>query len=399
MSAELPPLTEAAGLLRSGLIFPRRVGLKPVDDPGDEATILLGYKRGGFSAYFGDAPLLHFDLDGRWQRAFIAGTHYLKGLDTRTQAVDRVRDGKSMVLDRRTLGADETIHLDATVAGHMERLRDDLLNGRWSPLPPPAPSRSIEVADLAAILGRIAGWDAAAWDEHRLSYHRAYGDEFGPFLPPDCPNPVILRADAQVSAPNLAARAERVASLLGQRLNQCRDVFLTGPGWLDRPEDEVIALFRAVNEVFPIEPNRQRPRALDAGADAPRLETIHGWLDAPLAGPPTLDAWTRFRAAHLGRITLRINSATPPEPAALRAIIAPAKAAGIGVGLACFVGPAGGESLVGLVGSLPLGAGDLVSLIAPEGDQADLAPLKAEILATLTPGPRVILYNPAKQWI
>ena len=399
MPAEPPPITEAAGLLRSGLIFPRRVGLKPVDDPGDEAAILLGFKRGGFSAYFGDAPLLHFDLDGRWQRAFIAGTHYLKGLDTRTQAVDRVREGESMILERRTLTTEETTDLDDAIAGRMRTLRDDLLAAHFRLLPPPAPSRSINQEELAAILGRIAGWDATAWDEHRLSHHRVYGAGLPTFLPPDCPNPVILRAEAQVSAPDLAARAQMVRSLLGERLNQCRDVFLTGPGWLDRPEDEVIALLHAVNEVFPIKPNQERPRALAAGTDAPRLETIHGWLDAPLAHPPTLDAWTRFRAAQLGRITLRIDSATSPEPATLSAIIAPAKAAGIGVGLACFVGPAGGESLVGLVGSLPLGAGDLVSLIAPDSGSTDLAPLKAEILATLTPGPRVILYNPAKQWI
>ena len=394
-----PPITEAAGLLHSGVIFPRRVGLKPVGAAGNEAAILLGFKRGGFSAYFGDAPLLHFDLDGRWQRAFSAGTHYLKGLDTRTQAVDRVRAGELMILQRRTLRTAEMIELDDTIAGRMRTLRDDLLAGHFRLLPPPAPSRSIEVADLAEMLSRIAGWNQAAWDEHRLCYGRAYGDDFAPFLPPDCPNPVILRADRIVSARDLAERARGVRSLLGQRLNQCRDVFLTGPGWLDRPEDEVVALLTAIHEVFPIEPGKDRPRALAAGADAPRLETIHGWLDAPLAHLPAPAAWTRFRAAHLGRITLRIDGGSPLGPAALRALITSVKAAGIGVGLACFVDLAGASSLVESVGSLPLIAGDLVSLIAPDGVEADLAPLKAELTAALPPGPRVVVYNPAKQWI
>ena len=398
MPDEPPPLTEAAGLLQSGLIFPRRVGLQPVDDPGGQADILLGFKRGGFSAYFGDAPLLHFDLDGRWQRAFIAGTHYLKGLDTRTQAVDRVREGESMILQRRTLTTAETTDLDDAVAGRMRTLRDDLFAAHFRLLPPPAPSRSITREELAAILGRIAGWDQTAWAEHQSSYHQAYSDDFAPFLPPDCPNPVILRAEAEVSPHDLAARAKLVASLLGQRLNQCRDVFLTGSGWLDRPEDEVLALLQSVNEVFPIEPNQQRPRALDT-ADAPRLETIHGWLDALPTHPLPPDAWTRFRAAHLGRITLRIDGESLPNSDALRALITPAKEAGLGVGLACFVASVGASSLVDLIGSLPLIAGDLVSLIASDGVEADLTPLKAELAATLPPGPRVVVYNPAKQWI
>ena len=398
MPDQPPPLTEAAGLLQSGLIFPRRVGLRRGDASGDEAEILLGFKRGGFSAYFGDAPLLHFDLDGRWQRAFIAGTHYLKGLDTRTRAVDRVRVGESLILQRRTLATAETTDLDDAIAGRLRSLRADLLAGHFRLLPPPAPSRSITREELAALLGRITGWDAAAWAEHRLSYHRAYGDDFAPFLPPDCPNPVILRVDQTVSAPDLIDRARVVRSLLAQRLNQCRDVFLTGPGWLDRPEDEVVGLLGAIHQVFPIDPDRQRPRALDA-ADAPRLETIHGWVDDLPGQIPSTAALTRFRAAHLGRITLRIDGGAPPDHEAFRALIAATQAAGIGVGLACFVGLAGASSLVALVGSLPLVAGDLVSLIAPDGVEADLTPLKAELAATLPPGPRVVIYNPAKQWV
>ena len=71
-------------------------------DAGD--PIFAGFRPGVFSLYFGDAPIYHFDLEGRWQRAFVAGTHYLKGLDATVQAIDRVREGANLVLKRRTLG-------------------------------------------------------------------------------------------------------------------------------------------------------------------------------------------------------------------------------------------------------------------------------------------------------
>ena len=69
--------TEAACLLQSGSMYPRRLGLRT--ESGED--VFVGIKPGGFSLYFGDAPIYHFDLEGRWQRAFVEGVHYLKGLD------------------------------------------------------------------------------------------------------------------------------------------------------------------------------------------------------------------------------------------------------------------------------------------------------------------------------
>ena len=63
--------------------------------------IFAGFKRAAFSLYYGDAPIFHFDLEGRWQRAFVEGIHYLKAPDTTVQAIDRVRVEKNLVLRRR----------------------------------------------------------------------------------------------------------------------------------------------------------------------------------------------------------------------------------------------------------------------------------------------------------
>src|SRR6202041_2646641 len=61
--------TEAACLLEQGATYHRRIGFEPVASPGD--PVFAGFKPGAFSLYFGDAPIYHFDLEGRWQRAFV----------------------------------------------------------------------------------------------------------------------------------------------------------------------------------------------------------------------------------------------------------------------------------------------------------------------------------------
>ena len=69
--------TEAACLLQSGALYHERVGLAP--ERGD--FVFAGFKRGVFSVYFGDAPIFHFDLEGRWQHAYLRDRHCLKRLD------------------------------------------------------------------------------------------------------------------------------------------------------------------------------------------------------------------------------------------------------------------------------------------------------------------------------
>src|SRR5215210_6854614 len=103
--------TEAACLLETGAMYPRRIGLRA----GSAELTLAGFKPGGFSIYRGDEPIVHFDLEGRWQRAFVADAHYRKGLDTTVDRIDRVREGTNLVLRRRTLDPAEAADLDASI--------------------------------------------------------------------------------------------------------------------------------------------------------------------------------------------------------------------------------------------------------------------------------------------
>ena len=66
-------VTEAACLLDNGVQYGARVLLRP----GAGDPVFAGFKAGGFSLYFGDAPVFHFDLEGRWQKVFDSGRHYL----------------------------------------------------------------------------------------------------------------------------------------------------------------------------------------------------------------------------------------------------------------------------------------------------------------------------------
>src|SRR5436309_1229928 len=114
--------TEAACLLRSGAQYARRAGLR---GPAGE-LVFVGVKRGALSIYVDDAPILHFDLEGRWQRLFEAGTHYRKALDGGIDAIDRVRRGPNLVLGRRALSYAEASDLDADVRERAIGLAADL---------------------------------------------------------------------------------------------------------------------------------------------------------------------------------------------------------------------------------------------------------------------------------
>src|SRR4051812_41317972 len=100
--------SEAACLLQTGRAYPERLGFRDVS--GEE--IFVGLRPEGFSVYFGDSPIYHFDLDGRWQRTFLGETHYLKGLDGVVRAVERPRVEGSLTLLRRTLSYAESSDLD-----------------------------------------------------------------------------------------------------------------------------------------------------------------------------------------------------------------------------------------------------------------------------------------------
>ncbi|MEJ7637649.1 MAG: hypothetical protein WKF75_06570, partial [Singulisphaera sp.] len=257
----MTPRTEAACLLDTGALYHERVGLLPVG--GD--PLFAGFKRAAFSLYYGDAPILHFDLEGRWQRAFVEGIHYLKAPDTTAQAIDRVRVEKNLVLRRKVLGFAEASDFDGWVRNTAIGLIDDLGAGRLERVEPPAGAIPLSSDALRAFLERIARWDAAAWFAHREEYLATYGPL--PFLPPDCQNAVILQATLGHadrltfggapaaehyvrSAPEFQEHVRAVSRLLGRRILQCRGAFLGGSDVLRRPTDEVVGYLEAIQGTF-----------------------------------------------------------------------------------------------------------------------------------------------------
>ena len=219
-------LTEAACLIEQGATYRRRVGLKPV--PGDGEPIFTGFKPGAFAVYFGDAPFYHFDLEGRWQRAFVDGTHYLKALDGSVQSIDRVREGPNLVLKRNTLTQAAASEFDSRVRSMALELIANLDAQKLGRVEPSSPKAiALPEDELRDFLAQISRWDAAAWYAHRERYFATYGPM--PFLPPECLNSVVLQATlgqtdqfgsgrAPVAEPRRRSRMSSVSMLARSQL-------------------------------------------------------------------------------------------------------------------------------------------------------------------------------------
>jgi hypothetical protein len=382
--------TEAACLLETGAMYGKRLLLRP--DSGD--PIFAGFRPGVFSLYFGDAPIAHFDREGRWQRAFLAGTHYLKGLDGTVQAIDRVREEASLVLKRRTLSYAEATDLDAQIRALALGALDEFNAGRLARQTPPAPTSVVSDDELRDTLEQVAGWDAAAWFAHRERHVATYGPL--PILPPDAQAAVVLQAtlghvggiafglgaaaDHAVRTPEeFADHARAVRRLLGGRLLQSRTAFLAGADALRQVPETVAAYFEAVAAAFPIDAERVRRRGRNAPDADAHVEGIDAFLDDFTAPPAGWPDWRALCDRHLRRVTLGVESGAPEVRTLYRkhwknddlhALVTHLKDAGLGVGLMVLV-DAGGIEHAGrhlsataeLVGTLPLGAGDLVSLL------------------------------------
>jgi hypothetical protein len=387
-------VTEAACLLKQGASYRKRIGLEPVS--GAEDPIFAGFKQAAFSLYFGDAPIYHFDLEGRWQRAFAGGTHYLKGLDGCVHAIDRVRDGENLVLKRRALDDGEAGELDAQVRSVAMAMISDLDGGRVSQVEPPAQkAEPIATSELRAFLERISGWDGARWSTHRERYERAYGPM--PFLPPECLNAVVVQATvgnaggmsfalgpvSQTvvrSAAEVEAHAREVAAIWGLRLLQSRSLFLAGSDVLCQPVDSIAAYLDAIARAFPIKPKppgASTDRSRDD--DTPHFDGVHAFLDDFARPRPDACGWRELATRGLMRVSLGVESGSPEVRTiyqkdwtddALRRAVSECKGAGLGVSVLTLVG-AGGielgephvERTARLIESLELGAGDFVFLL------------------------------------
>ncbi len=320
--------TEAACLLEQGASYRRRIGLQPAIASAD--PIFAGFKPGAFSLYFGDAPIYHFDLEGRWQRAFVEGTHYLKGLDACVQAIDRVREGPSLVLKRRSLDDQEASDFDERVRVMALDLIASVGTGQLSPAnPPSAKAEPIDPGELRLFLEAISRWDHARWLAHRDDYRRTYGPL--PFLPPECQNGVVLQATLGSSSRfgtgcpprgELWARtpaefeqhARDVAALWGRRLLQSKVVVLAGSDVLHRPAEDVIGYLNAASHVFSIKTARERSTVdeRDRGKEiAHSFEGIHAFLNDFAAAMPARTSWADFSAGGLSRVSFLIESGDP----------------------------------------------------------------------------------------
>ncbi len=432
--------TEAACLLHTGALYPLRLGLRPAS--GDD--IFLGVKPGAVSIYFGDAPIYHFDLDGRWQRAFVDGVHFLKGLDTAVHAIDRVREGENLVLRRRTLGFARTTDLDDQIRSVAMELSEGLTS-TLSTLDPPGDTRPISIEQARDLLDRIALWDSARWFAHRERYLSTYGPI--PFLPPDTPSPVVLQATlGHVRGPGFGGEPpaeyyERspdefrdhtrdVARLLGRRALQCRQVFLAGSDALRRGADAVMAALGAAAEVFPIHPGpRPRARDVDVLDTAPSLDGFHAFLHEFDRPPFSAEAWLELQSRHFRKLIVGIESGSErvrrlygrDDGDRLGDWVASCP---VGLGVVVVVGAGGREgeddhvgATVDLVESLPIPPGSLVSLV--DADELDTRPagergftpldptamgmqreeMKARLSAVLSPRKvKVTTYSTEKRW-
>jgi hypothetical protein len=435
---EMDQRTEAACLLETGALYRKRIGLEPTDGSG--GLIFAGLKSGAFSLYFGDEPIYHFDLEGRWQRAFLCKVHVLKGLDTEVHEIDRVREGPNMVLRRRRLSFAEAADLDAHIRDVALSVLSRLADGRLRRIEPPGgKAQPLSEDELHEILERIGRWDAAAWFAHRERYAATYGPLL--FLPPECQNAVVLQATlghpggvsfglSPVFAPyvrspeEFAEHAREVSALWGERLRQSRLLFLAGGDVLYRPSWEVEEYLYAIGQIFPI--------AATADEAEARFQGVHTFLDdfAGLACGP--DDWRRYAERGLIRISLGVESGDPAVRALhgkgwddedLRSVVADIKSAGLGVSVLTLVG-AGGveradahrERTAALIESLDLDRGDFVFLldeneirdpaVTPEGltvlgrsDWAEQQRRSKEALALLKSlGIKVLPYTLEKQW-
>ena len=200
-------LSEAACLIEQGATYRKRVGLQPLQAQATRFSPVSN--RLPSPSISATPPTYHFDLEGRWQRAFVDGTHFLKALDGTVQSIDRVREGPNLVLKRSTLDASAAAAISTRRSASMAlALIGDLDAGNLGRIDPSSPKATPLPSDeLREFLERIARWDTAAWLAHRERYFATYGPM--PFLPPECLTAVVLQATLGHTGPFGSGRAHR----------------------------------------------------------------------------------------------------------------------------------------------------------------------------------------------
>jgi hypothetical protein len=367
--------TEALCLLQSGASYVARSGLEPLE--GD--TIFAGFKAGAFSLYFGDEPIYHFDLDGRWQRAFIGGIHYRKGFDTRVQAIERIREGVNLVLRRRTLSEEEARDIDAGIrAAAMDLASATSAGLRW--LDPPPSARPLSPEELREFLERVSRWDAAAYLAQRELFTSLYRRERLTF--PEAAQSVLLQpsfdgsvALSEFAEQRFAAHASRVAALWGRRLVQAKTALLDADGMWRLPVEAIVRMFQVASRTFPL---RGSP-PIDSSAATHVLDGVIGFLDDFHPNLPDVPSWRTLAGHGLSRMILSIASADPDVRSLrgqtwcdedLRELVAKLSQADVAMSVVLWLGTGGHENAdreferaTALIPSLDLPNGALVYLV------------------------------------
>ena len=400
--------TEAAALLRVGAIYPKRLGLR--DEAG--RLIFAGVKRGAFSLYFDDEPIYHFDLDGRWQRAYIDGNHFRKALDQSVDLIGRARVPEGIALLRRSCPLAEIAGLDDAIRDVAIDVSVGLATGRFAIAGPPSAEDTLGVEELRDLLDRVASWDASAWfamKERHLRVYRAAGA----FIPPDAQNAIVLEPfdeEGRTRDPgDFASHCRDVARLLGLRAIQASAAFLEGVDSLRRPVEETISNLDAIASVFPIRDDPRPVRPRDLPPDQPSLSGVELMFEflQGADGLPDPSGWKALAGRRVRRVTASFR--LPGDRRDASESLAHAKAAGIAVSLVLPYGsddPDREAASAEVVNALPLGRGDFVHLMGEFGGEASpdeqgsrrLPEIRAMLAPTRDRGVKVNDYNPAKQW-
>ena len=373
--------TEADCLLATGVLYRERLGLRP-RDRGDAPLIFVGFKDAAFSIYDGDEPIYHFDLEGRWRRAFINGVHYLKANDGSTQSMDRVRRDGQMILERGKLAFAAARDLDERIRNVAVELLARLSAEAFEFEPPPQPEQTLDLERLRAILDVVSCYDAARWFAHVERQRAAYGPP--PFVPPDCRHALVLEATLDgtraqtnpdgsriVRDPSEFERhALDVQRLHGRALAEFRRGFLAGTDALLAAPELVTAWIATIRRQF--------------GFDEIQTMLVP---DDRAGALPTPSRLAGYRALGLRRITLGVESGDPAirsrrglawDNDAVARWTHEVREAGIGLSAVVLVGAGGAdrerehlEATVGFLSACAFGSGDVVALLDADSFRLD----------------------------
>jgi hypothetical protein len=290
------------------------------------------------SLYTADGEVVHFDLEGRWQRASLGGRTLLRGLDGAVLE----RFGGPKRTDVRLLEV-STAH--QAVCELLERAR------------PGAPIA-------------LPSWSVARLLAEKERFAHAYRPVG--IMPPDRYRSLVVQATSGcayngclfcslykgqryrvVPRHEVREHLHRVKALLGSGLSGRRGIFLGEANALAMPQAELLALFELLHEELP---------AL-AGNVASFVDAFEAYR--------TVDELAALRAGGLHRVFIGVESGHEPTLAALGKpatvaqvgqLVDTLKAAGLSVGVIFLagLGEAHVEASARLVGALALDERDLI---------------------------------------